>query len=664
MSMIRPGLFIGDRYEIIEKIGSGGMADVYKAKCHRLNRFVAIKILKPEYSSDKNFVTKFRGEAQSCAGLTHPNIVGVFDVGDDGELHYIVMELIEGITLKRFIERKGQLDVKEAVGIAIQIAQGLDVAHQHHVIHRDIKPQNIIISREGKVKVADFGIAKAATSNTVNQSAIGSVHYLSPEQARGGYSDERSDIYSLGITMYEMLAGEVPFTGDNSVSVALLHIQAEATPLGERNPGVTQSVEKIVQKCMQKKPERRYMSAAELIQDLKAAIVNPSGDFVRVAPVIVSDSPTRNMTQEEIRQIKSAAKSNRYFDDEEEEYRAPERRVRRDEFDEEDDLDSINSKWEKALLAGSIVLLLLLAGGIIWLVLNFFDVFGKGPAENITNNSPTPTPTIVVTLPPRVEGMLNLIGQDYEVAIQKLEALDLDLDIRYEDATEHSDDYPVGTVINQTPTYGAELAVGDTVILYISIGKEEVKLDDYKGYTKAQLENVLGDSLTIKYKYEQSEDVDADCVIRTEPGKGATVPSGSTITVYLNLGGNEAVEVPNLLGFTETDAKAALLALNLNYKITSGYSSETAAGLVMQQTPAEGELEAGSTVEIVISLGPEPTPTPEPATPTPEPSTPTPEPPTPTPTVEPDQPAGPAGPGGNEGTEGPEGPGGPGGPAA
>ena len=193
--MVKPGMYISDRYEIIEKIGSGGMADVYKAKCHRLDRYVAIKILKQEFSSDKNFITKFRGEAQSAAGLSHPNIVSVYDVGDDEGLHYIVMELVEGITLKKFIEKKGRLEIKEAVGITIQIAQGMEAAHDNHIIHRDIKPQNIIISRDGKVKVADFGIAKAVSANTFTQDAIGSAHYLSPEQARGGYSDEKSDIY-------------------------------------------------------------------------------------------------------------------------------------------------------------------------------------------------------------------------------------------------------------------------------------------------------------------------------------------------------------------------------------------------------------------------------------------------------------------------------------
>lgn len=306
--MLKPGMFINDRYEIIEKVGSGGMADVYKARCHRLNRFVAIKVLKAEYSNDSTFVSKFRAEAQSAAGLSHPNIVNVYDVGDDDGLYYIVMELVEGITLKTFIERKGKLEVKEAVGIAIQIASGLEAAHDNHIIHRDIKPQNIIISREGKVKVTDFGIAKAATSNTISSNAMGSVHYISPEQARGGYSDEKSDIYSLGVTLYEMLSGKVPFEGDNTVAIALLQIQGEAVPLRELNPDIPISLERIVQKSMEKKPERRYLSAAEMIADLKRSIINPNGDFVKMASPVVDDSPTINISEEEMNEIKNASK--------------------------------------------------------------------------------------------------------------------------------------------------------------------------------------------------------------------------------------------------------------------------------------------------------------------------------------------------------------------
>ena len=223
--MLRKGMFISDRYEIIDKVGSGGMSDVYKALCHKLNRYVAIKVLKQEFSEDKNFVSKFKIEAQSAAGLSHPNIVNVYDVGEDSGLYYIVMELIEGITLKKYINKKGQLPVKEAVSICIQVAQGIEAAHNNHIIHRDIKPQNIIISKEGKVKVTDFGIARAASTNTISSNAMGSVHYISPEQAKGGFIDEKSDIYSLGVTLYEMLTGKVPFEGGSTVAIALQHVQ-------------------------------------------------------------------------------------------------------------------------------------------------------------------------------------------------------------------------------------------------------------------------------------------------------------------------------------------------------------------------------------------------------------------------------------------------------
>ena len=245
--MIRKGMFIGDRYEIIDKVGSGGMSDVYKALDHKLNRYVAVKVLKDEFSEDKSFVSKFKVEAQSAAGLAHPNIVNVFDVGEENGLYFIVMELVEGITLKKYIEKKGKLPVKEAVSIAIQIAQGIEAAHNNHIIHRDIKPQNVIISREGKVKVTDFGIARAASANTINSNAMGSVHYISPEQARGGYIDEKSDIYSLGISLYEMITGKVPFEGDSTVTIALQHINEELPSPKLEVMDLPISVEKIIE---------------------------------------------------------------------------------------------------------------------------------------------------------------------------------------------------------------------------------------------------------------------------------------------------------------------------------------------------------------------------------------------------------------------------------
>jgi len=278
--MIKIGMMIGDRYEILEKIGTGGMSDVYKAKCHKLNRYVAIKVLKQEFSENANFVSKFRIEAQAAAGLMHPNIVNVYDVGEENGIYYIVMELVEGITLKKYIEKKARLSYKEAVSIAIQVSMGIEAAHNNHIIHRDIKPQNIIISKDGKVKVTDFGIAKAATSNTITSNVMGSVHYTSPEQARGGYSDEKSDIYSLGITMFEMLTGRVPFNGETTVAIAIKHIQEEMPSPKEFVPEIPSSVASIVLKCCQKSPDRRYQNMAELIADLKQSLINPEEDFV------------------------------------------------------------------------------------------------------------------------------------------------------------------------------------------------------------------------------------------------------------------------------------------------------------------------------------------------------------------------------------------------
>jgi serine/threonine-protein kinase len=303
--MLQIGTIIADRYEVIDTVGSGGMSVVYKALDHRLNRNVAIKVLKEEFSNDKTFVSKFRVEAQSAAGLSHPNIVNVFDVGDVGDIHYIVMELVEGITLKEYIQRKGHLSVSETVNFTLQIASGIEVAHDNHIIHRDIKPQNIIVSPSGILKVMDFGIAKAATSATISSNAIGSVHYISPEQARGGFCDERSDIYSLGITMYEMITGRVPFEGDNNVAVALMHIQNEMIPPTEYYPDILPSLEKVIFKCTEKKPERRYLTANALIADLRRVEADPTGSFVKT--VALSDNaPTRAMTDDELSAIKSA----------------------------------------------------------------------------------------------------------------------------------------------------------------------------------------------------------------------------------------------------------------------------------------------------------------------------------------------------------------------
>ncbi|MBO6162439.1 MAG: protein kinase [Eubacterium sp.] len=304
--MLKPGTILDERYEIIDIVGTGGMSTVYRARDNRLNRYVAVKVLKTEYANDANFVSKFRVEAQASAGLTHPNIVSVFDVSEDNGRHFIVMELVEGITLKEFINLNGRLSMDQALDFSIQIASGVEVAHEHHVIHRDIKPQNIIVAKNGNLKVTDFGIAKAATSNTMSTAGMGSVHYISPEQARGGYSDERSDIYSLGITMYEMVTGRVPFEGDTNVAIALMHIQNEIVPPRQYYPDIFTSFEKIILKATQKKPERRYLTAAALIADLKRVKANPNIDII-VAPPTVPNSPTQRISEKDIQKINDVA---------------------------------------------------------------------------------------------------------------------------------------------------------------------------------------------------------------------------------------------------------------------------------------------------------------------------------------------------------------------
>lgn len=298
----------------MSRIGTGGMADVYKAKDHKLNRFVAVKVLKKEFREDKVFISKFRVEAQSAAGLAHANIVNVYDVGEEAGISYIVMELVEGITLKEYISNKGRLSAREATSIALQISAGLEAAHNNGIIHRDVKPQNIIISTDGKVKVTDFGIARAASTNTINSGVMGSVHYSSPEQARGGYSDEKSDIYSLGITMYEMLTGHVPFDGDTAVAVALRHLQEDLRGPKELVPETPDSTNQIVMKCTQKSPDRRYSNMTELIRDLRESLVNPEGDFVSV---VAPDrtSKTIIMSKDEVDQINAEQRTMPSYDE-------------------------------------------------------------------------------------------------------------------------------------------------------------------------------------------------------------------------------------------------------------------------------------------------------------------------------------------------------------
>uniref|UniRef100_UPI0028A75367 Stk1 family PASTA domain-containing Ser/Thr kinase n=1 Tax=Lacrimispora sp. TaxID=2719234 RepID=UPI0028A75367 len=426
--ILRPGTFLQDRYEILDQIGSGGMSDVYKALCHKLNRPVAIKVLKEEFSSDSGFVSKFKMEAQAAARLSHPNIVNIYDVVDEGDLHYIVMELIEGITLKNYINKKGCLDVKEAIGVAISVAQGIAAAHEQGIIHRDIKPQNIIIARDGKVKVADFGIARAASSQTLSATAVGSVHYISPEQARGGYSDVRSDVYSLGITMYEMVAGRVPFQGDNTVTVALAHLEDPITPPSYYNENIPVGIENIILKCTEKKPEYRYGSMQEVISDLRKALVNPDGDFVQYNSQ-VDDSQTVIIGKPELEQIRSGRKiqadpiasRNGNRNQEQRPERRPDKNAggqpgngRARKQDSEDD---INPKIERLLTAAGVVVAILI---VVVLVIVFSKVGGLFRSGSPKETESTAEISTEETLSDKKVKMTSVVGLATDIAEQKL----------------------------------------------------------------------------------------------------------------------------------------------------------------------------------------------------------------------------------------------------
>jgi len=598
--MVKPGMFIGDRYEIISKIGTGGMADVYKARCHRLNRFVAIKILKQEYSEDKKFVDKFRAEAQSAAGLSHPNIVNVYDVGEDEGLYYIVMELVEGITLKNFIERKERLEIKEATGIAIQIAQGMEAAHANHIIHRDIKPQNIIISREGKVKVTDFGIAKAASSNTITSNAMGSVHYISPEQARGGYSDEKSDIYSLGVTLYEMLTGQVPFVGDNTVSVALSHIQEEATPVRTLNPAITPSLDKIVQKCMQKKPERRYLTVSALIEDLKKSITNPEGDFVQLVPTLVDDSPTINLSEDEVSSIRRATKHTAPI------MEASDKELDLDAEDDDSEKD-LDPKLEKIAIVGGVVAAIIMVLIIIFLISKLIP-FKGGSADT----SPSPSPTATATGEPVEEGITvpKFIGMTQEVAENTITEMGLVSKV----TEEASELYEEGLVCGQNPAQNASIEEGGTVEIVVSTGPDQtvVSVPDVtnKTLSDAQYAMTVAGLNAPNSAEEFNDSIEAGKVIRTEPAAGTSVDRDSSVKIIVSKGTETKVAtVPDLSGLTEKKALAKLIEKGLKGEVKEyKYDSSVKQGKVISQSHSSGtQVEEGTKVTFSVSLGEEAT---------------------------------------------------------
>lgn len=637
--MLIPGSYLINRYEIIMKIGSGGMADVYKAKDHVLNRLVAIKVLKQEYSTDATFVKKFRVEAQSAAGLSHPNIVNVYDVGEDDGVYFIVMELVQGITLKNYIDMKGKLDIREALNISVQIASGLSAAHENRIIHRDIKPQNIIMSRDGKVKVTDFGIAKVADSTTVTTTAAGTVHYISPEQARGGYSDERSDIYSLGITMYEMVTGRVPFEGETNVAVALMHIQSEITPPRQLEPSIPVSFEKIILKCTQKKPERRYASARELIADLRKVLTHPDGEYV-VIPGAIPQGRTIVMNNNDIDSLKAASlrknlgtkPEETYVEkpEEEEEEKPVQKPVQKkrpvkkkdleedndDDFDkdeEDDDDEEVNPALSKVMMAlgiGGFIILAVIIFFIIGHAAGFFGGSGSlfdhknkdTSTESISTESVSDTSSDTSTAGERVT-VPDLSNNTQDEAKAALKKLRLGVNVQ----TGTSDDVPEGQVYDQSPAAGTKVDVHTQVTIYISSGKETFSLDDVTGMqyqqAQAQLEN---DGLVVSLEFDYSDSVGSDKVISTSPKAVSQVAKGDTVTITASKGKEtKTTIVPNLLGQNIDDAIQMIKDAGLTYNgKSSDYSDSYSENQVMNQSISAGNtVDEGTTISLTVSLG-------------------------------------------------------------
>ena len=551
------GKLLGSRYEIIEKVGNGGMATVYKATDKVLKRNVAVKILRDEFTTDEEFIRRFEVEAQSAARLTHPNIVSIYDVGVEGNLYYIVMELIQGKTLKEIIvKEKGPLPWKWSINVAIQIASALEMAHKNNIIHRDIKPHNIIITEDGIAKVTDFGIAKAVSNSTITAfgTTIGSVHYFSPEHARGGFTDAKSDLYSLGVVLYEMVTGRVPFDADTPVSVALKHMQEEPEEPIEVNPNVPTSVNKIIMKALQKDTSLRYQTASEMLVDLKKALKDPEGDFVEeleydptASTQVIDTNKIRKESQTKNAKGKKEGKLKTF----------------------------IKNHKGLSIFIGLILLFVLSLGGTIL-------------ALNLTN-------------PPEVS-MPNVVGLSKEEAKQEIENAKLKFEVEKE---EYDKDVPEGFVISQDPTYMErfnKVKQGSTVKVVISKGQEKTTVPKVVGMEKDKAIKALEDAkLKVEVIEETSKKVQEGYVISQETDPDTEAFAGDTVMIHVSTGVEKAT-VPDVIGKTQSEAKSTLEAQGFVVSVVTSEDSSKASGVVLKQSLDSGKsVEKGSSITITVN---------------------------------------------------------------
>lgn len=568
------GKMLNNRYEILEKIGNGGMATVYRAKCHILNRFVAVKILRDEFTTDSEFIKKFNSEAQSAASLTHPNIVSIYDVGNEDNLYYIVMELIQGKTLKEIVVEDGILSWKWSVNVAIQIASALETAHKNNIIHRDIKPHNIIITEEGIAKVTDFGIAKAVSNSTITAfgTTIGSVHYFSPEHARGGFTDAKSDIYSLGIVLYEMLTGKVPFDADTPVSVALKQVQEEPVDPMKYNSSIPVSVNRIILKSMQKDPNIRYKNATEMLKDLTMALKKPDEDFVVLAAKN-DDSPTQKVpTIFELGMEKNNDRN------------AP-------KIGETEESSGAFAKIKQFYKEHKVVKVLTI---LILCVCLFFGVmFGTIAILNGTR--------------PKQEVIPNLVGFSKVDAIEALKQAGFGepkIVEEFNDTTEKD------FVVSQLPEFKADFKVNVTteVTLIVSKGSKLVVLPKKMVGKKAIDVIAELDKLELKHETieEHNEKVEAGIVLSVDPEEGEQITAATIVKITVSKGSAiKDVNVPSVLGKPENEAVETLKRLGLVVEVTHEENESKSDGVITAQSVSSGKvMKEGETITITVNKQP------------------------------------------------------------
>lgn len=656
------GRLLDSRYEILEVIGTGGMAVVYKALDHRLNRLVAVKILKDEFSRNQEFRRRFHTESQAVAMLSHPNIVSVYDVSRSGDADYIVMELIEGISLKQYLERKGHLNWRETLHFSMQIAKALDHAHSRGIIHRDIKPHNIMILKDGSIKVADFGIARVGSAqNTLTREALGSVHYISPEQAKGSRVDSRSDLYSLGVVMYEMLTGRTPYDGETPVSVAIQHINGGARRPSELMEGIPIGLEQITMRAMSVDPDSRYSSAAGMLHDMEEFRKNPAMIFGAAAavepPAYPQPQQRAGMTRTEAERYAAARAAAKKSAAQTPEERRTERARREKELAEEKRRKTLTI----SIAAAAAVIVILL----IVLVVSLAGGSDQPPKDDTTNSdaengeirvpnfvgmqlediNPSDYPDLnvetrnvteefsdkydagfVIAQTPEADKMVktgrlikltvskgaeakkmpNLENVKESDAIQQLDAMQLGLQITIRD--ESSNTVKQGNVVRTEPAADTPLEKNQSVTLYISLG--ENKMPDLKNDTKNNAETrlkALSIGLKIIFLEEESDTVEEGRVTRTVPAADSELSKGDTVTVYISTGDGKVV-VPPVIGFPKMEAIELLKDAGLNYEVREMYDSEVAEGKVISQSEMpNSKVEKGTVVVIDISKGPEPT---------------------------------------------------------